>query len=99
MSADERAGANASANNGVKNELFDLTGRTAIVTGTSRGLGQNFARALAKAGADLVLTSRHRASLAPFEAEIQSLGRRAISAASRAWPPMPSARSAISISS
>jgi gluconate 5-dehydrogenase len=59
--------------------LFDLTGRTAIVTGTSRGLGQNFARALARAGADLVLTSRHRASLAPFEAEIQSLGRRAIS--------------------
>jgi gluconate 5-dehydrogenase len=79
VSAAERAGANASANNGARNELFDLTGRTAIVTGTSRGLGQNFARALAKAGADLVLTSRHRASLAPFEAEIQSLGRRAIS--------------------
>ena len=54
MSADERAGANASANNGVKNELFDLTGRTAIVTGTSRGLGQNFARALAKAGIAVV---------------------------------------------
>jgi gluconate 5-dehydrogenase len=79
VSAAERAGANASANNGARNELFDLTGRTAIVTGTSRGLGQNFARALAKAGADLVLTSRNRASLAPFEAEIQSLGRRAIS--------------------
>jgi NAD(P)-dependent dehydrogenase (short-subunit alcohol dehydrogenase family) len=79
VSAAERAGANASANNGAKNELFDLTGRTAIITGTSRGLGQNFARALAKAGADLVLTSRHRASLAPFEAEIQSLGRRAVS--------------------
>jgi gluconate 5-dehydrogenase len=79
VSAAERAGANASANNGARNELFDLTGRTAIVTGTSRGLGQNFARALAKAGADLVLTSRHRASLAPFEAEIKSLGRRAVS--------------------
>ena len=38
--------------------LFDLKGQTAIVTGTSRGLGQYFARALAKAGADLVLTSR-----------------------------------------
>jgi len=35
--------------------LFDLTGQVAIVTGTSRGLGQYFARALAKAGADLVL--------------------------------------------
>ena len=58
--------------------LFDLTGQVAIVTGTSRGLGQYFARALAKAGADLVLTSRHRDSLREFEAEIQSLGRRTV---------------------
>lgn len=48
--------------------LFDLSGRVAIVTGTSRGLGQTFARALAKAGADLVLTSRKAGSLASFEA-------------------------------
>jgi NAD(P)-dependent dehydrogenase (short-subunit alcohol dehydrogenase family) len=61
------------------NGLFDLTGQVAIVTGTSRGLGQYFARALAKAGADLVLTSRTRESLAPFEAEIRALGRRAVS--------------------
>jgi gluconate 5-dehydrogenase len=59
--------------------LFDLSGRVAIVTGTSRGLGQHFARALAKAGADLVLTSRHRDHLAAFEAEMKALGRRAIS--------------------
>jgi NAD(P)-dependent dehydrogenase (short-subunit alcohol dehydrogenase family) len=59
--------------------LFDLTGHVAIVTGTSRGLGQYFARALARAGADLVLTSRHRETLAGFEAEIRSLGRRAVS--------------------
>ena len=58
--------------------LFDLTGQIAIVTGTSRGLGQYFARALAKAGADLVLTSRCRESLHEFQAEIQSLGRRSI---------------------
>ena len=58
--------------------LFDLTGQTAIVTGTSRGLGQHFARALAKAGADLVLTSRHREKLLPFEQEIKSLGRKAV---------------------
>lgn len=58
--------------------LFDLTGQTAIVTGTSRGLGQHFARALAKAGADLVLTSRHRENLLPFEQEIKSLGRKAV---------------------
>jgi NAD(P)-dependent dehydrogenase (short-subunit alcohol dehydrogenase family) len=67
---------NATANN---NPLFDLTGKTAIVTGTSRGLGQEFARALAKAGADLVLTSRNRPSLSAFESEIQTLGRRAVS--------------------
>jgi gluconate 5-dehydrogenase len=60
-------------------ELFDLTGQVAIVTGTSRGLGQYFARALAKAGADLVLTSRSRDSLLKFESEIKSLGRRALS--------------------
>jgi ankyrin repeat protein len=34
-------------------ELFDLTGRVAIVTGASRGLGQYFGKALAKAGADM----------------------------------------------
>jgi gluconate 5-dehydrogenase len=60
-------------------DLFDLSGRVAIVTGTSRGLGQYLARALAKAGADLVLTSRKRESLAEFEAEIKALGRRTLS--------------------
>ena len=64
---------------GDKGELFDLSGRVAIVTGTSRGLGQYMARALAKAGADLVLTSRTRESLRSFEAEIKGLGRRAVS--------------------
>jgi gluconate 5-dehydrogenase len=59
--------------------LFDLTGRVAIVTGTSRGLGQAFARALAGAGADLVLTSRTRGSLSEFEAELKALGRRVLS--------------------
>lgn len=60
-------------------ELFDLGGRVAIVTGTSRGLGLYMARALARAGADLVLTSRNRERLAGSEAEIRGLGRRAIS--------------------
>jgi NAD(P)-dependent dehydrogenase (short-subunit alcohol dehydrogenase family) len=61
------------------NGLFDLHGQTAIVTGTSRGLGQQFARALAKAGADLVLTSRNRDSLLSFEKNIRTLGRKAVS--------------------
>ena len=59
--------------------LFDLGGRVAIVTGTSRGLGQYFARALARAGADLVLTSRDRTRLLPFEEEMRALGRRTLS--------------------
>lgn len=59
--------------------LFDLSGQVALVTGTSRGLGQYFARALARAGADLILTSRNRETLAPFESEIKDLGRRVTS--------------------
>jgi NAD(P)-dependent dehydrogenase (short-subunit alcohol dehydrogenase family) len=58
--------------------FFDLTGKVALVTGTSRGLGQYFGRALARAGADLVITSRHVETLAPFQAEIEALGRRAV---------------------
>jgi len=59
-------------------ELFDLTGKVAIVTGTSRGLGQHFARALAKAGADLIITSRNISRLDNFKEEIESLGRKAL---------------------
>ena len=58
--------------------LFDLTGKIAIVTGASRGLGQYLARALAHAGADLVITSRTLDSLKEFTSEIESLGRRAL---------------------
>ncbi len=60
------------------NPLFDLSGQVAIVTGASRGLGQYLSRALAGAGADLVITSRNLASLAPFQKEIESMGRRAL---------------------
>ena len=60
------------------NTPFDLSGKVAVVTGTSRGLGQYLGRALARAGADLVITSREPATLAPFQAEIEALGRRAL---------------------
>ncbi len=59
--------------------LFDLSGRVAVVTGSSRGLGQYFARALARQGADLVLTSRTVESLEQTRAEIEALGRKALS--------------------
>jgi NAD(P)-dependent dehydrogenase (short-subunit alcohol dehydrogenase family) len=65
------------ANRGPDTSLFDLSGQVALVTGASRGLGQHFARALARAGADLILTSRRVDDLGPFVAEIESLGRRA----------------------
>lgn len=61
------------------NENFcDLMGKVAIITGASRGLGQYFGRALARAGADLVITSRRPESLEPFRAEIEALGRKAV---------------------
>jgi NAD(P)-dependent dehydrogenase (short-subunit alcohol dehydrogenase family) len=58
--------------------MFDLTGKVAIVTGTSRGLGQYFGRALARAGADLVITSRRLDTLSDFKQEVEGLGRRAL---------------------
>jgi len=63
----------------MSDNLFDLGGQVALVTGASRGLGQYFGRALAKAGADLIITSRRLSDLAGFEAEIKALGRKAAS--------------------
>jgi NAD(P)-dependent dehydrogenase (short-subunit alcohol dehydrogenase family) len=60
---------------------FSLSGKVALVTGASRGLGQTFARALARAGADLVITSRDAVALESFQTEIQSLGRQALALA------------------
>ena len=54
---------------------FDLTGKVAVVTGASRGLGQYLGRALARAGADLVITSRRLEDLRVFQQEIEGLGR------------------------
>jgi len=61
----------------VADNCFDLTGKVAIVTGASRGLGQYMARALARAGADLVITSRNPAALEPFREEL-AIGRKAL---------------------
>ncbi len=56
--------------------LFDLTGKIAFVTGASRGLGRTFALALARAGADVAITSRTLASLDGTKREVEALGRR-----------------------
>ena len=57
---------------------LDLTGKVAIVTGSSRGLGRAMAAALAEAGADLVVTSRHPESLKPVCEQLASFGRRVL---------------------
>lgn len=58
--------------------LFDLTGKCALVTGASRGIGQEIASALARAGADVAVTARDAASLAPCVKAITELGRKAL---------------------
>jgi len=62
----------------MEESLFDLTGKAAIVTGASRGLGQQMSQALARAGADLVITSRSKDRLADSQREIEAIGRRAV---------------------
>ena len=55
-------------------QLFDLTGQTALVTGGSRGLGLQMAQALGEAGARVMLTSRKAADLEQAAAELQAQG-------------------------
>ena len=55
-------------------QLFDLTGKTALVTGGSRGLGLQLAHALGEAGAKIVLSSRKAADLEEATADLQAAG-------------------------
>ena len=57
--------------------LFSLTGRTALVTGASRGLGRAIALGLADAGADLILAARDERKLAAVRDEVMQRGRSA----------------------
>ena len=58
--------------------LFDLTGKTAIVTGVSRGLGVSFARGLAKAGCDLAVAARAFDELQQVAKELEIFGHRVV---------------------
>jgi gluconate 5-dehydrogenase len=55
-------------------QLFDLTGKTALVTGGSRGLGLQLAHALGEAGAKIMLSSRKAGDLEEAAAELQAAG-------------------------
>src|SRR4051794_41948776 len=77
-SADLPPGANASQpkreGHTMSQKLFDLTGRTALVTGSSRGLGRAIAEGLAKAGARLVVNGVDPARLEAAGAEARAGG-------------------------
>ncbi len=57
---------------------FDLSGKVALVTGASSGLGVHFARTLAEAGASVAIAARRADRLASLQAELQQDGARAV---------------------
>ncbi|MCL2773774.1 MAG: SDR family oxidoreductase [Oscillospiraceae bacterium] len=59
------------------NDIFRLDGKTAIVTGASRGIGRAIALRLAKQGADLLLVSRNSSNLDELKKEINNIGQKA----------------------
>lgn len=63
---------------------FDLSGKVALVTGGSRGLGLQMVRAFAGAGADIIVTSRKLDACQAVPAEVEALGRRALAHAAHA---------------
>ncbi|MFN8617364.1 MAG: glucose 1-dehydrogenase [Dehalococcoidia bacterium] len=58
-------------------QIFDLSGRVAVVTGAGRGLGRSMAIALAAAGADIVAASRTALEIESLRDEVRAMGRRA----------------------
>src|SRR3978361_1512636 len=58
--------------------LFDLTGKVALVTGGSRGLGLEMVRAFAAHGADVIIASRKIENCEAAAAEVRALGRKAL---------------------
>jgi NAD(P)-dependent dehydrogenase (short-subunit alcohol dehydrogenase family) len=71
-------------------ELFDLTGKIALITGGSRGLGLQMVRAFARRGADVIVASRKLDACETAADEVRALGRRgmAISANASSWSEM-----------
>jgi len=57
-----------------KNGIFDLTGRVAVVTGASSGLGVQMAKALARQGADIAILARRKEKLEAVAEEIRKIG-------------------------
>ena len=68
--------------------LFDFTGKVALVTGGSRGLGYQMVRAFAERGADVVIASRKLENCEAVAEEVRALGRRALAVSAHVgkWP-------------
>ncbi len=62
-------------------DLFDMTGKVAIVTGGSRGLGRQMVLAFAEHGADVVIASRKLDNCEQVAEEVRAMGRRALAVA------------------
>ena len=60
----------------MKGTIFDLTGRSALVTGGSKGLGKAMATVFAQAGADVMISSRHEDELQAAAEEIRRTTQR-----------------------
>ena len=65
----------------ISQDIFSLSGRVALVTGGSRGIGRAIAVGLAKFGADVAVTSRKLADLEEVAKEIKGLGRKSMAVA------------------
>ncbi|MBW8753213.1 MAG: SDR family oxidoreductase [Sphingomonadales bacterium] len=68
--------------------LFDFTGKVALVTGGSRGLGYQMVKAFAERGADVVIASRKLDNCEKVAEEMRGLGRRALAVSAHVgkWP-------------
>jgi NAD(P)-dependent dehydrogenase (short-subunit alcohol dehydrogenase family) len=62
----------------VLDPLFDLSGKTALITGGSRGLGLQMVRAFAERGADIIVASRKLEACEAAADEVRAIGRRAL---------------------
>ena len=72
-------------------DYFDMTGKVVLVTGGSRGLGYEMAKAFAHQGADLIIASRKLDACQAVAAEIEAMGRRALPVACHVgqWDALP----------